>query len=99
MGVMRELYEMMEEELDGAKHYAKMSVHKKCNHPIMAKMFYEMSMDELSHATKLHDQIEKEITASDEEESESMISVYDFLHEQMVDKMAKIREYQAMYRD
>jgi len=55
MEMIKKLFEMMEEELEGAEEYLKDSIKHMHMHPDVSRAFYEMSQDELKHATMLRD--------------------------------------------
>lgn len=100
MASMKKLYEMLEDRVDSAKHFAKCAMHEKCCYPIMAKTFYDISVDDMNNAKKLQDEVERLIKSTDEEaESVQMMAVFDYMTDRMTEKMARVREYQNLYRE
>lgn len=54
---MEEIFKYHEniiDEIDGAKHYAKMAFAVRADHPDYAKVMQEMALQELDHAEHLH---------------------------------------------
>ena len=54
---MRELYEMLMEELSGAESYSRLACEHKVKNPDMAKKFDSIAADELKHAGMLETEI------------------------------------------
>lgn len=102
MKIIKELSEMIEEELEGAEEYAKMAVMHRGDNPSLAKAFYDMSMDEMHHVSLLHDEVSKLIETHKREHGEppaAMKAVYDYLHERQIEEANEVRMYQAEYRE
>lgn len=101
MKIIKYLSDLITEELDGACEYAKKSLQYKDEDPGMAKMFYELSLEEMMHVDRLHNQVVTEIrnyrTANGEPPVE-MQAVYDYIHEHHIEKAAKIKAMQMQYR-
>lgn len=101
MKLIKELSEMIEEELDGACEYAKDALKYKDDHPALAKAFYDISLDEVKHINMLHDETKKIIEAHRREHGEPpapMMAVYEYLHDKHIDKLNHIKAYQMEYR-
>ena len=94
-----DLVDQIDEEIEGAKHYAECYLDKKArNDSQWATRFKEMSNDELKHCTWLHDLAVEEIellgrvfTPTDE-----MQKVWDQSHKRYVEKVAWIKQMLAM---
>ena len=102
MKIIKELSEMIEEELDGAEQYAKMAVALREEHPSLAKAFYEISTEEMRHVDMLHTEVTHLIEAHRKEHGEPpapMMAVYEFLHGRHIEKANSIKMYQAHYRE
>lgn len=102
MKIIKELSEMIEEELDGAEQYAKMAVALREEHPSLAKAFYEISTEEMRHVDMLHTEVTHLIEAHRKEHGEPpapMMAVYEFLHGRHIEKANSVRMYQAHYRE
>lgn len=102
MKIIEKLSGMMEEEMQDAESYIKCALKwKEEGDVILAKMFYDLSMDELRHATMLHEnslRLINEYKATGEIVPEKMQSVYDYMHEKHIEKFNEIKLYQATYR-
>lgn len=102
MKIIKELSEMIEEELDGAEQYAKMAVALREEHPSLSKAFYEISTDEMRHIEILHSEVTRLIENHRREHGEppaAMMAVYEFLHGRHIEKANSIKMYQAHYRE
>lgn len=101
MKEIKELSEMIEEELEGAKEYAKHALKLRESDPTLAKTFYDISMDEVKHVNLLHEEVKKIIEKHRKdhgEPPEPMMAVYEYLHQKHIDKAAHIKVLQAEYR-
>lgn len=93
---MKEIKEMVKElrdELHGAKHYAERAVMLRDVDSAAANMYSEMARAELGHVDKLHNMAVKLIAAQKAkgvEAPEAMQAVWDWEHELMIDKVARI---------
>lgn len=102
MKEIKELCEMIEEELEGAENYAKHALKLKDTSPMLAKTFYDISMDEVKHVNMLHEEVKKMIETHRKEKGEPpqpMQAVYEYLHQKHVDQAAHIKVLQAEYRN
>lgn len=101
MKIIRELSEMIEEELEGAEEYAKNACYYKEEYQDLAKVFYDLSMAEMKHVDMLHGEVTAIIEKYRAEHGEppaAMLAVYEYLHKKDIEKANKIRNYQTMYR-
>ena len=101
MTVIKQLSEMIEEELEGAEDYAKNAVKHRGDNPALAKVFYDISLDEMRHVNMLHDEVAMLISDYKREHGDppqAMQAVYEYLHEKHMEKANKIRMYQAEYK-
>lgn len=101
MKIIKEISEMIEDELSGAKHYIEKALHCKDENPALARVFYEISLQEMNHVNMLHGEVAKIIERHRKEHGEPpapMMAVYDYLHEKHIDKANKVKVYQAQYR-
>jgi hypothetical protein len=102
MKLIKELSEMIEEEVEGACDYAKDALKYKESDPILAKTFYDLAGVELQHVSLLHDQVTRIIEQHRREHGEppvAMQAVYDYLHSRQIEKVNKVRNYLAMFRE
>lgn len=72
--------EHIKEELEGSKDYAEKAIEVKAKHPKWAKVFIEMSTEEMNHANKLKrmlDVCRTESTESSEEDDRAYKEIMD----------------------
>lgn len=101
MKMIKHLSEMIEEELEGAEHYAKCSLKDKEDNPGLAKTFYEISVQEMEHVTRLHAEVVKIIEAYRKEHGdppEAMLAVYEYVHEKQINKSNMVKMLQSQYK-
>jgi bacterioferritin (cytochrome b1) len=101
MKIIKELSEMIEDELEGAEEYAKNAIYYKEENPALAKTFYEISTEEMRHVDMLHGEVVALIEKHKREHGDppaAMQAVYDFLHKRNIEWAAEIRRYQNEYR-
>ena len=102
MKLIQELSEMIEEEVEGARHYAKEAVKHKEDDPVLAKTFYDIAGVELQHVSMLHEQVTRIIEQHRREHGEpppAMAAVYNYLHEKQIENVNKVKHFLAMYRE
>ena len=101
MTLIKKIADMIEEELEGAEHYAKCAVKYKDEHPTLAKTFYDISTDEMRHVGLLHGEVVaiiEEHRRTHGEPPASMLAIWDYLHEKHIEKSNKVRMLQSQYR-
>lgn len=101
MKIIKTLSEMIEEELEGAEHYAKMALAQKDVNPGLARVLNDISHQEMNHVNLLHGEVVKLIEQHRKEKGEppaAMLAVYEFLHERHIAKANIVRVYQNQYR-
>lgn len=101
MKIIKELSEMIEEELEGAEDYAKGAVKHKEDNPSLARVFHEISLEEMHHVEMLHGEVVALIEKHRREHGdppEAMLAVYNYLHEKHIEKANKVKMYQAQYK-
>ena len=102
MKLIQQISEMIEEEIEGAYHYAKEAVKHKNDDQMLAETFYDIAGVELKHVNMLHEQIVRIIEQHRKEHGEppaAMLAVYNYLHEKQIEKVNKVKHYLAMYRE
>lgn len=102
MTLIKKIAEMIEEELEGAEHYARCAVKHKDEHPTLAKTFYDISTDEMRHVGLLHGEVVaiiEEHRRTHGEPPAAMLAVWDYVHERHIDKSNEIRMLQSQYRE
>lgn len=101
MKIIKKLIEQIDEEVCGAEEYAKCSTKYKVEDKALADMYFEMANQELMHVDKLHAQVVRYIQqhkASGKEVPESMEYVWQWLHDKIMDNVARIKVMLDMYK-
>ena len=101
MKLIKELCEMIGEELNDAEKYAKDALKHKEDDPGLAQTFYDLSTDEMRHSNLLHDEVTKKIEAKRKERGEvplAMMAVWEYLHEKHIEQANRMKMYQSQYR-
>ena len=102
MKIIRELEEMIEDEIHDIKKYAKMAAEVKDEHPTLAQALYTISTQEDTHQAKLHNEVVKIIEEHRRMHGEppaTMMAVYDYLHKKQIEKAAEAKRYQDVYKN
>lgn len=102
MKLIRDLEEMIEDEVHDVKKYAKMAVELKDEHPQLAQVLYTISTQEEGHQQMLHNEVVKIIENHRKMHGEppaAMMAVYEYIHKKHVDKLADAKRYQELYRN
>lgn len=102
MKIIKELTEMIEEELEGALSYAKEAVDLKESEPAIASTFYEIANQEMRHVEILHDRVAETIRKHREKHGEPpapMMAVYEYLHKKHIENAAEVKRFLEMYRE
>jgi citrate synthase len=101
MKLIKELEELIEDEIHDVGKYAKMATELKDEHPALAQVLYTISTQEDTHHAMLHEEVTKIIESHRRTHGEppaEMMAVYNFLHKRHIEKLAEARRYQEMYR-
>lgn len=93
MEKLKELYEEIWEELEGAEKYAKQALAYKDKNPALAKMFHDMSQQEMNHADTIASEAEKIAAGSD-----SGKAIHDFFKQMHTSRSGKIKAQHSQYR-
>ena len=102
MKLIRDLEEMIEDEIHDIKKYAKMAVELKAERPALAQVLYTISTQEDSHQAALHNEVVKiieEHRRTKGEPPKEMMAVYEFMHKRHIDKIAEVRRFQDIYKN
>lgn len=102
MKIIAKISEMIEDELEGAEEYVEEALKLKESHPNVAKLFYEISNQEMNHVNLLHGEVVSlinEYKKTDGEPPKAMQAIYDHIHERNIKKANKIKMYQAQFKE
>ena len=102
MKLIKELEELIEEEIHDVKKYAKLAAKLKGESPALAQVLYTISTQEESHQAMLHNEVVKIIEQYRKTHGappEAMMAVYEFVHKKHIDNMAEAKRYQEIYRN
>ena len=101
MKIIEKLSKMIEDELSDAERYAKCALKEKEERPALAQTFYTLSIDEMKHATMLHDEVTRvinEYRSAGNEPPADMTAVYNYLHDKQIERATNIKIIQESYR-
>lgn len=101
MKIIEKLSDMIEEELEGAEDYAKGALKYKEEYPTLARVFHEISTEEMRHVEMLHSEVVALIDKHRREKGDppaSMLAVYNYLHEKHIEHANKVKMYQGQYK-
>ena len=102
MKIIKTLTDMIEDELEGAEHYAECALMYKEDHPQLANTLYEISTQEMRHVNMLHEEVVKIINRHREEHGEppaAMKAIYEWEHNKQIDRAKEIKILQTQYRE
>lgn len=102
MKLIRDLEELIEDEIHDVKKYAKMATEVKREYPALAQVLITISNQEDSHQTMIHGEVVKIIETyrkTNGEPPAAMMAVYDYLHKRSIDRLAEARRYQEVYKN
>ena len=101
MKLIKYLEDAIEEEIEGVKGYAKKAVELKDEHPNLAQVLYNISVQEDAHQAALHKEVVKIIEDHRRTHGEppaAMMAVYEYIHQKHIDALADARRYQDVYK-
>lgn len=101
MKLIKELEEKIEDEIHDIKEYAKMAAEVKAEHPALAQVLYNISVQEDAHQAALHKEAVKVIEDYRRNHGEppaAMMAVYEYVHQKHIDALAEARRYQDVYK-
>ena len=101
MKLIQCLSDKIEDEIEDANAYIDLAVKWKQEYPDTADLFYELSVEEMGHMGKLHDEVVELIDEYRKEKGEppkEMMFVYDYLHKRHIEKASQVKGKQALYK-
>ena len=93
MELIAELADYIEDEIADAKKYARHAIRCQDRKPDLAKLFYNLSTEELGHMDRLHSAVKGLIAQYRDEHGEppaDMQAKYDRLHLESMDKASEV---------
>ena len=100
MKIIKCIAEKIAEEINDADAYINLATEWKKEQPEAAKVFYELSTQEIRHADMLHEVVTKLISEYRETNGEppaAMLALYDYLHGQEIENAMRVKVKQGMY--
>ena len=100
--IIKKLSKMIKEEICDADKYANLAMQYKEEDKALADVFYELATEELKHMDKLHMQVTRLINAhkaAKGDPPEAMKALYDYVHEEQIEEVKKIRILLSMYKE
>ena len=101
MKIIKILSQKIDDEIADAKDYAKMANLYKEEYPELARTLYNISVQEMDHMNLLHNEVAdliKKYREVNGEPPEKMLAVYEYLHEQQIEKAGEAKSLQTMYK-
>ena len=101
MKIIKTLSERISEEIGDAHFYVKLAMEQKDERSDLARVLYTISMQEMEHMNMLHNAVVDIIDKYRAEHGEpppEMLAVYNYLHEQQIEKAANVKAMQVMFK-
>ena len=102
MQIIKVLSDKIKDELCDAKEYAEMAIKYKSDYPELSRTLFTISTQEMEHMNFLHTEVAKIIAKYRETQGEppaDMLAVYDYLHNEQIEKALEVKMLQNMYKE
>lgn len=102
MKIIKVLSDKIKDELHDAKDYAEMANKYKSDYPDLSRTLFTISTQEMEHMNLLHNEVAKIIAKYRETNGEppsDMLAVYDYLHNEQIEKALEVKMLQSMYKE
>ena len=99
---IKKLEEQIGEELHDAKKYIKCALKHKDDNKQLADLYYTLSNEEMSHMERLHSMVVtiiQEYRDKNGEPPKDMLAVYNYIHEQNVEKAREVKSLITMFKE
>ena len=101
MKIIKKLSKLIDCELEAAERYIDCANKYKTEYPALARVFATLSDNEMQHSNILHGEVVKMIEKYRTEKGEppeSMMAIYEYLHEKHIDHAADIKRLQEIFQ-
>lgn len=102
MKIIQKLSDYIEEEIEDSNKYIDCALKYKEDNPMLAKVFYDISMGEMNHMSALHDEVVRAINEYRQTNGDvpaDMKAIYDYLHERHVENANDVKLKQMQYKN
>lgn len=102
MKIIKILSKKIEEEICDAKSYVKMALEYRETYPDLSRTLYNISVQEMEHMGLLHKEVAEIIRKYREQSGEppaEMMAVYNYLHDEQIEKATEVKTMQTMYKE
>ena len=100
MKIIMYLTDKIEEELEDADSYIDLAIKYKDEDQDVARLFYDLSTEEMGHMEKLHAEVVDQIRVYREESGEppkGMMELYNHIHQKQEAEAMRIKVKQGMF--
>lgn len=102
MKIIEYYTDKIKEEIKDAKNYAMKALELRDTDPDQAQALYDISVEEMGHMSRLHGLVVGIIEKYRKEKGEppaDMLARYNYLHKEAIEKAAKVKNLQAMFKE